>query len=503
MLLLLLSCVPTESGIDATTLSGTVQVPPNPEAFAETNDPSGPTRRDSLGRADDVGEMEYRFLQVTGSFREWPAEVGAATDQDWYTLTANADGELTFELTLDGGAEGPEPPSDTDVPEDTDPSDDTGDTGDTGPVDTGPTWPLYEESRVVSLQVFDLTTLPAEGEEPVPVATALTVDGAASLSLPAVAGTQYAFRVEGLQNLDDASSDYSVWINGGSPADAGIQVGAYSNTTDIAERGPLVGGAVTTDWTLDAATHTWTGQYTMVGFKSVTSEPGIDGYGEETTLNAVTEGVNGEIALAAGVFGSLSAPLLGNTFYSPELVMTTLQADKANTVDTPLVVNAYSEFVIGKEVAEVEPNDVSWEEGVLVEDDNVPTDIGEVTGTGFLDLVTGTMSYPAEVVEGDDPDGNPVDHDVFVFTVPEELDVFVTASWTSADVNMDHYILDEAGQVLVYSYAFGDDNPELYQYSWYDVGVLEPGKTYYLYVAAWSGPAGDHDYTLRLEWIGL
>ena len=94
MLLLLLSCVPTESGIDATTLSGTVQVPPNPEAFAETNDPSGPTRRDSLSRADDVGEMEYRFLQVTGSFREWPAEVGAATDQDWYTLTANADGEV-------------------------------------------------------------------------------------------------------------------------------------------------------------------------------------------------------------------------------------------------------------------------------------------------------------------------------------------------------------------------------------------------------------------------
>ena len=78
-----------------------------------------------------------------------------------------------------------------------------------------------------------------------------------------------------------------------------------------------------------------------------------------------------------------------------------------------------------------------------------------------------------------------------------------TASSTSADVNMDHYIMDEAGQVLVYSYAFGDDNPELYQYSWYDVGVLEPGKTYYLYVAAWSGPAGDHDYTLRMEWIGL
>ena len=500
MLFLLLSCVPTESGIDATTLSGTVQVPPSPDVFAETNDPGALGARDAFTKADGLGTMEFRYRQVTGTFREWPAEVGAATDEDWYTLTANAAGTLTFSLSLEGGAEGP-PAPDTAAP-DTDT--DTGPV-DTGPVDTGPTWPLYEESRVVSLQVFDVTEPLGEDEDPVPLAELLTVGGVAELSLEAVEGGIYAFRVEGLQNLDDESSAYSLWLNGGSPALAGIQVGAYTETTTVAERGPLVGGAVTRDWVLDEATRTWSAAYTMVGFKSVSSAPGTDGYGEETTLNTVTEGVKGEVALVAGRFGSLSAPLLGNTFFSDTIVYTTLKPDTENTVTDALVVNSYSEFVIGKEVTEVEPNNISWgDDGEIEPESGTATDIGEVTGTGFVDLVHGVMSFPVDVADGGPPEGDEsvIDHDVYVFTVPEELDVFVTMSWPNAEVNLDGYILDSSGQVLTYGYAFGDDNPELYQYSWFDL-TLKAGETYYLYVGPWQGPAGEHAYDIRLEWIGL
>lgn len=490
MLLILMSCYPVETGIDSTTLTGTLSLPADPVTFEETKDGTGLQARDQIARADEVGDLGWRFKQVTGDMREWPAAPGDPTDEDFYTFSPIASGTFTIRLTL-GAAAGP-PAPDTGL-------DTGGDTADTG--ETGDPGPAYEENQVSRLRLFDPSVELGEGELPTPLAEALTEGGLATLSFEVEAGKDYAFSVEGLQNLEDDSSDYSVWLSGSDPSAASIKVGAYTSVETMMSRGPLAAGSDAQGWTLDGTT--WTASYTMNLFKTVVSGSTENSYGETIDSHEVEEGA-GTVYIVGGTFKSLNEALPAGTLHNGTPVQVDLKANAANEAD-PVVLDTIAPKVIGWTTPEVEPNDV----GFLDEGGLDLANIAEATvlpigsGLGFVDVITGTQTFPDVLTDGADSAGSDEnnDTDVYVLTVPESTDVVITMSWADTS-NLDGYLADSTGAIVAAGYAIGDVNPEFYPVSAFDL-TLEPGETYYIIVLPWSGEAGDHAYTIELEWVGL
>ena len=495
MLFSLLTCYPIETGIDSTLLTGTVTLPADPETFEESNDPAGLNSRDRLDKADEIGELGWRHKQATGAFREWPANPDDPTDEDFYLFEPIGSGSFTITLALHGTTDGP-PAPDTgtdDTATDDTATDDTADTGEPGPA--------YEENRVAGLRLFDPGVELGEDELPTPLAEVLTAGGSAVLSFEAEAGKEYAFSVEGLQNLDGEPDGYTVWLSGSNPADAGIKIGAYLDASDYQARGALAGGSNVTGWLLEGTT--WTGSYTMTFFKTVESGEAVNSYGETIDSHTVIEGAE-TVYLVGGTFKSLNEALPAGTLHNSTPVQVDLKPNKANEAD-PVVLDQIAPKVIGWTTEEVEPNNV----GFLDEGGLDLANIGEATplpigsGLGFVDVINGVQTFHDVMADGADSTGSDEnnDIDVYAMTVPEALDVVVTMSWPTT-ANLDGYLADDTGTFVAAGYAIGDVNPEFYPVSAFGI-TLEPDRTYYLVVLPWEGDAGDHAYTIELEWIGL
>ena len=197
-----------------------------------------------------------------------------------------------------------------------------------------------------------------------------------------------------------------------------------------------------------------------------------------------------------GDWGDTAAP-------EPEEVDT---ADTAGPEPVPVprgeivvVIDALQPKVIGWEYTEEEPNDVGLTEDDELDWDNVATYANMLpvaSGPGFVDIVHGVVVY-----DTDDPDYSG-DNDVFGLTVAEEMNMSCTFTYSSDMDNLDMYLLDSSGGVLVAAWNFGDVNPEAFTTE--AVGfTLVPGEEYYIVLFGWTGTTGEKAYNVELEYRGL
>ncbi len=164
-----------------------------------------------------------------------------------------------------------------------------------------------------------------------------------------------------------------------------------------------------------------------------------------------------------------------------------------------VVVDALQPKVIGWEYTEEEPNDVLTDEDGAFDWANVGSYANMLpvaSGPGIVDIIHGVVIYETE-----DPDYSG-DNDVFGVTVEEEMNATVTFTYGSDADNLDMYLLDSTGGVLVAAYAYGDVNPE--SFSTATAGfTFVPGEEYYIVIFGWVGTAGEKTYNVELEYAAL
>ena len=510
--LLAVACYAPETGIDQTTLVGTVELPPAAEALEEDTDGTE-SARDTYDTAQEI-ELNWRWQNVGGQIRQFPPGL---EDVDWYSFSPLADGAFTvvFEYGEEyslmpggspGGAKEDTGQEDTGAAGDTDkvpnkdtgdkPTDDTGDTsGDTSDTagdsaDTG-----FSELEVYAVYVHDLSELDADGN-PTEIAGGLTDGSAGIFEIPldeVTAGGSYAVSVAMVLNDNGSYGKYEVWFSSSDPTDSGIKLGAYADASDYANRGDPVSGAAVNNWVFDADSRTWSGTYEMLYFKSVTSDTGMNSYGEVVDVHEVTEGA-GTVYLVGGTFSSLNQGLPAGTLHNGTPIEVVLKADKENTADT-VVIDTIAPKEIGWETAEEEPNDVAIDENTY----NLSGDLADAqalpvgSGVPFVDVITGTMSLTI-----DDPYWTD-DQDVYALTVSESANATFALAMPT-DVDFDLHLYDFEGTYIAVGWGEANSNPEFINTELWGV-TLEPDTTYYIAVHPWEGAAGDHEYQIEIEWI--
>ena len=511
-LLLALSCIPTETGIDGTTLSGVVEIPP---AVTEEHRDAKASPSDTILLAQDLGNLSWRWERIDGEIRRFQsgADEENPADSDYTVFRPAASGTFTivFEYGTPGAPEGPLADSGDSGSGDSWNDDSLPDSGDSGPdsgVDTGP----EPDSLLYDVYLYDLDQDvhvhdPEAGDTyensitPLAGGSTQGAGGVYVIEAELEAGKEYALGVLGIAKGDDDEKTYSVWLSGSSPEDGTLMIGAYTDAADYLNRGQLVAGAAVNEWTYDEDTRTWAGAYEMVTFKTVTSEEGVNQFEEPVGINTVTEGVQGPVYLVGGDFKNLNQGLPAGTLHNATTVEVAVKADQANTADA-VVFDTIAPKIVGWEFAEEEPNDflVDEESGEFVEGSmGGGTVLPMASGLGFVDIVTGTLDVTEEGGGSVYPD---TENDVFVLTVPEELDVQITTSWTNDDYNFDMSLYDENEEFIGSGYQIADVNPEVMPLGAWEV-TLEPDKTYYLVMQTWTGPIGSDDYRIELEWLGL
>ena len=206
-----------------------------------------------------------------------------------------------------------------------------------------------------------------------------------------------------------------------------------------------------------------------------------------------------EVYVYAGNWPSLNAGLSSKVHYSnaPSNVDLTKDGDPelpGNQISgIEVTIDTVQPVLFGWTQAEVEPNDISLSGDSL--DMTTAQDLGEATGLGYVDTITGYLDY-----ETDNPQYTDI-IDAFAITVPETSSALITFTMADAAYNSDIHIWDADGNRLAEGYlsAAGDVNPEVFHTDEFGV-TFEPGVTYYLALFTWSGPAGGHDYTIEIEW---
>lgn len=514
---ILLACVPSETGIDSTTLIGTAEIPPGALIEGQRDLKGSPLDTILLGQ--DLGTLSWRYESVSGLIRQFhdTADEDNPADSDYLLFSPAASGTFTITFHYGGTVPAAEPLPDTAEPTDSDSSSDSADSsvdsGDSGAdsgVDTGPAPDallydvfVYDLSQDVHIHDPDPEEEDAEPDtyessiEPLAGGSTQGANGTYTIEVELEAGGDYALGVLGMTNADGADNTYTVTLSGSSPENAVLMIGAYADASDYMNKGELVAGAEIRDWVLDEETKTWVGSYEMVTFKTVESEEGQNAFGETVGLNSVNEGPPSTLYLVGGDFKNLNQGLPAGTLHNSASVEVAMKADAENTADA-IVIDALAPKVIGWEFDEEEPNDFLVEEGEFVDGSmGGGTVLPFGSGLGFVDVVRGTMEVTAEGDGGTYPEET--ENDVFILTVEEELDVQFTTSWGS-EHNFDMTLYDGEEEFIGSGYQLADVNPEVMPLSLWEVTLL-PGETYYLVMQTWTGPIGSADYTIELEWL--
>ena len=532
VLISLVGCITPEAGIDRTLLEGVVTIPMSMESDPGDGQAS---IRDSVNDAYDMGPLSWRYTTITGkarSFGEWDSFEGAwEGDLDFFAFTGAAEEDVTISFTYDA-ADATETSTGTDTGTTSTGTTDTA-TTDTGATDTGDTGAVEEElpSLLWDVQLYSLdqgldetTGIPLHS---VGGGTSVGAGGVIEFTATVEAGQDYVIGVLPLVNDIEADNNYTIMISGHSPAKTSIYAGVYAAFDDMMNRGAPLGGSEVEGWTLNEETKEWSGNYRMTYIRQVEMvEPEVVPTGEESQAAAVvTEGAQA-VMIIAGDFANLNQGLPAGTLYSPTPAELTLNGPLSggeevcedtpdDTTDDPalnllhcrvvapdVAVTEIAPKVLGWEIAEVEPNDISVDPYVVdIEVDALAgaQDLGVAgSGIGFVDRITGTLGFPSE-----EPGWLDGDSDAFAFTVTEPIDATITLDWAVAnDFDINLYRHDEAnGTVETIGYSWYNQ-PEVWSVSDYGE-ILEPGYTYYLVVLAWTGEVGDHPYTIELEWLGL
>lgn len=474
-------CLPDETGIDRTVLTGTITIPPTTVDDGRTN--NAVETAQPLG-ADESKSLTYRTVIVSGKVASWtPGLEATYGDPDYYSFAPIADGTFTFDLSFETA---PAVPT-------TDP-----DTGDTAvPVAT-------TDADVFVVELIDPATYDAETGAGV-LATGSTdgSGGVYQLTWDVVAGTDYVILVGGTVT-DDAETPlpYTLVVSGSAPDDATIKVGAYLGDDPQVAEDPA-GGTTATGWVYDAATYTWSATWRMLWLRTVTPPPEDTNPDDVLQPTSTVEEGPETVFLRAGTLTSLNASPAAGALYTTASVESGATGT-ATEVRDPLVLDGVFPKVIGQQVTETTPDttlaEIDPAAYTLIEETLVAQELGMLSGLGYVDIVSGSSLL--------DPAGSgwngTNDSDAYAFTVPESMYVRMSAGWPDVEADLDFgiwYADPEYGVVDLFS-SFGDSycltgaNPEVCE----SVVTLEPDVTYYLLALGYLG-TDEQPYTVELEWV--
>ncbi|MDP2317384.1 MAG: hypothetical protein Q8P41_31155 [Pseudomonadota bacterium] len=476
-------CIPAETGIDHTILTGTISIPP--AAIEDGRNNNDVTTPQALG-TDDSKSLTYRAVVVTGKVNDWTAGIdGGYGDPDHYVFTPIADGTFTFDLSF---VTSPAPT--------VEPDPDTADTA-AGPVQT-------VDADVFVVQLIDPATYDAEtGAGVLAEGNTDGSGGVFSLSYDVTAATDYVLLVAGATTDDaDEALPYTLVVSGSAPNDATILVGAYPGADPQVAENPA-GGTTASDWTYDAATYTWSGTWRMMWLKTVTPPTVDENLEDEFEPTSSVEEGPAVVYLRAGTLSALNASPAAGALY------TTVSVESGATgvetaVEAPLVLDGVFPKVIGQQVTETLPDttlaEIDPADYTLVMDTLVAQEIGMLTGLGYVDIVSGSAVLDPAMSGWNGTN----DSDAFAFTVPETMYVRMSAGWADPEADIDFgiwYADPEYGVLDLFS-SFGDSycltgaNPEVCE----SVVTLEPDVTYYLLALGYVG-TDEQPYTVELEWV--
>ncbi len=467
--LVLVACDVPEKGIDHTVLSGTVTIPPVSVTEIDSRTAPNDVTPQPLGE-DGSSSLTYRSLLLTGSTSSWTPDVGGPGtdddeiygDADLYAFTPVADGTFTATFTFDAGGAG----------------------------DTG------GDAVVYDVYIIDAASLDLVGS----LGSAST-DGSAgtvTVSADVAGGSDYVLVIGGVSNAaGDVEVPYSVVLSGSAPAENTVLVGAYLEGDPAVASNPVGGGTVT-GWTYDEATWTWSGSYELLFMRSVEMVDTDTADTAPATVN-VDEALDGPLYLMAGTLTNLNGTPSAGSLYST----TSIQAEvtnEATAVSENIVLDGLFPKVIGVVSTETLPDTTFAEldaDSVLVLDTLVAQDLGMLSGLGYVDTIDGTSALTGTSGWATN------DSDAYSFTVPESMNVRMTASWDNVADDIDFGIwgnYDPYGTIDYFS-SFGDSycltgsDPEYCE----TVVTLEPDVTYYLLALGYAG-AEDEPYHIELEW---
>ena len=485
--LLLTACLPAETGIDRTVLTGTLVIPPVLVSDGRTNDQVATAQ--GLGPDQGVG-LTYRSVVIDGAVSDWPSGFGNAEgDVDNYAFAPAADGTFTFTLTF----------ATETLPVDTG----SGDSGSGDTADTAAEPEVTLDADVIALALVDPATYDAETGAG--VLWSGSSDGTAGVftaEYEVTGGTTYVLQV--LPSASDAPSEelpYTLVVSGSTPTDTTVLVGAYPSADPAVVENPL-GGTNAVDWAYDPASYTWTGTFRMMWFRSVEAVADED-TGDLFEPSPIVKEGPASVFVRAGTLSSLNAGLAAGALYTSASVEVAID-NTEKAVPDALVLDGVAPKVIGVQIAEVLPDTTvaNVDEATTVLDSAtlVAQDAGMLTGLGYVDIFTGSSVLdPARVGWGG---GN--DSDAFAFTVPESMRVRMSVAWPdkTADIDIGIFYADPDYGVIDLFGSFGDsycmtgDNPEVCE----SVVTLEPEVTYYVVPLGYSG-TDEQPYTIELEWL--
>jgi len=541
-ILLLAGCQGPESGLDNSTLQGTVVIPPAAVEEGETRKNDNNDAGSAFGVGVEGGStLTYRAVVLTGETNGFDAsgrdEFG---DADWYTFTPVADGTFSLSFSVPGAARAAGTDTDTTTTSttgtettdttgtdsgttgtDTDTTgtdtDTTGtDSGTTGtdtdttgtdsgttPTDTGPTEPTYVDDIVYTIRVYDSAAYDPADESAGLVAEGST-DGASGTwtgSFEVAAGADHLVLIGGVRNTTaEEKIGYQMIFSGSTPGEGSILVGAYAEGDPAVASNPL-GGAAATLWTWDDATLTWTGWYTVQYLRSVVSQPEDTG-SDVIPPPEIDEALDRVYLLAGSLTNLNKSPSAGSLYSSTSLEVAV--PDGREILLEPIVLDAVFPKVIGQVFAETLPDttlaEINAADYTLILETLVAQDLGMLTGLGYVDVVDGS----SDVSSGAGGWNGANDSDAYAFTVPETMYVSMVAGWADPSTDLDFGIWGDYppyGTIDYFSsfsasYCLSVANPEVCS----TVVPLEPGITYYLVALGYQG-SDVEEYHVELEWI--
>jgi hypothetical protein len=481
-------CIPAETGIDHTVLTGTITIPPVSVEEGRGNETIATAQ--GLG-PDDSTALTYRSVIVSGKASAWgPNGLGEADgDPDYYAFSPVADGTFTIGLGFTTASSGGDSAAATDA-------------------------------DVFLVEVIDLAQLVEcadsgdTGSACVPndglVFTGTTdgTGGAFTTDVPVTAGGHYVLHVVGLTTDDEAAElPYTLTLSGSAPGDSTILVGAYAGADPAVGEHPL-GGTTGAGWTYDPATYTWTGTYTIMWIKGVTPAPEDTDTDDllvepPTVQDAGVEGFPTKVNLRGGTLSTLDASPAAGALYATASIEADVTGSDVAVAD-PIVLDGVFPKVVGVEVAETLPDttlaEIDLADYSLVADTLVAQDVGMLSGLGYVDIVSGTSVLDPSTSGWNG--GN--DSDAYAFTVPTSMYVRMSGSWPDSAADLDFgiwYADPDDGLIDLFS-SWGDSycltgaNPELCE----SVVTLEPDTTYYLVALGYLG-TDEQPYSVELEWV--
>jgi hypothetical protein len=164
--------------------------------------------------------------------------------------------------------------------------------------------------------------------------------------------------------------------------------------------------------------------------------------------------------------------------------------------DIVVAIDALQPKVIGWDVTEEEPNEVTLDDSLylVVEELTQANVVPDASLDIYTDIIRGNVTLDVEV-----PNWANEYVDVFAITVPEDTNAVFTFEWGTATADHDFILYGSDGYYYAYSLY---DYPEVIDTAQWGFH-LEAGSTWYLLVLPYAGILGDDPYTIEIEYSAI